>query len=48
VAVLPSVPYLILMGAFLAYMRLASGTIVLPMLLHFVHNFVILILEGGF
>jgi|tagenome__1003787_1003787.scaffolds.fasta_scaffold20503957_2 membrane protease YdiL (CAAX protease family) len=48
VAVLPSVPYLILMGAFLAYMRLATGTIVLPMLLHFVHNFVILVLEGGF
>jgi uncharacterized protein len=45
VAVLPSVPYLIIAGAVFAYMRLASGIILLPMLLHFVHNLVILLLE---
>ena len=42
VAVLPSVPYLILIGAVLAYLRLASGSIVLPMLVHFLHNLAIL------
>ena len=45
VAVLPSVPYLILLGACLAYMRLASGTILLPILLHFFHNLVVLLFD---
>jgi membrane protease YdiL (CAAX protease family) len=45
VAVLPSVPCLIVLGACLAYLRLASGTILLPILLHFVHNLVILLIE---
>jgi membrane protease YdiL (CAAX protease family) len=45
VAVLPSVPYLIVLGAVLAYMRLASGTLLLPILLHFVHNLVFLLIE---
>jgi membrane protease YdiL (CAAX protease family) len=47
VAVLPSVPYLIVVGAVLAYLRLASGTLLLPILLHFVHNLVILLIECG-
>jgi membrane protease YdiL (CAAX protease family) len=47
VAVLPSVPYLILLGAFLGYMRLVSGSLLLPMLLHFAHNFIVLIIEGA-
>jgi uncharacterized protein len=45
VAVLPSVPYLILFGACLAYMRSASGTIFLPILLHFSHNLVVLLFD---
>ncbi|MCC7475960.1 MAG: CPBP family intramembrane metalloprotease [Pirellulales bacterium] len=38
VAVLPSVPYLISLGAVLAYFRVASGSILLPIALHFLHN----------
>jgi membrane protease YdiL (CAAX protease family) len=47
VAVLPSVPYLIVVGAVLAYLRLASGTLLLPILVHLVHNLVILLIECG-
>jgi CAAX protease family protein len=47
VAVLPSVPYLIVLGAVLAYFRLASGTILLPILLHFAHNLIVLLIEHG-
>ena len=47
VAVLPSVPYLIVVGAVLAYLRLASGTLLLPILVHLAHNLVILLIECG-
>ena len=47
VAVLPSVPYLIVLGAVLAYLRLASGTLLLPILIHFAHNLVVLLIECG-
>jgi membrane protease YdiL (CAAX protease family) len=47
VAVLPSVPYLIVVGAVLAYLRLASGTLLLPILVHLVHNLVILLIRVG-
>ena len=40
-----SVPMLILVGVPLAYARVASGGIALPMLLHFLHNAIILVLE---
>lgn len=33
-----SLPYLILLGGVLGYLRLLSGGLLLPMLLHFVHN----------
>jgi uncharacterized protein len=44
VALFPSVPYLILLGAAAAYMRLMSGTILLPIAMHFVHNLAVLLL----
>jgi CAAX protease family protein len=44
VALMGSVPYLILLGAVLGYMRLASGSILLPMMMHFVHNLVVLLI----
>jgi membrane protease YdiL (CAAX protease family) len=47
VAVLPSVPYLIVLGAVLAYLRLASGTLLLPILIHFAHNLVVLLIQCG-
>lgn len=36
-----SVPYLLLLGVILAYMRIASGTLLLPIAMHFLHNFLI-------
>jgi membrane protease YdiL (CAAX protease family) len=45
VAVLPSIPYLIVVGAAFGYLRLASGKLLLPMALHLVHNFIIMLLE---
>jgi membrane protease YdiL (CAAX protease family) len=40
-----SVPMLILVGVPLAYARVVSGGIALPMLLHFLHNAIILVLD---
>ena len=40
-----SVPYLIVLGVALGYTRLGSGGLVVPMLMHFVHNGVVLYLE---
>jgi membrane protease YdiL (CAAX protease family) len=39
-------PILIVVGAGLGYMRLASGGLILPMLMHFGHNVIVLLLEG--
>jgi membrane protease YdiL (CAAX protease family) len=47
VAVLPSIPYLIFVGAVFAYLRLASGSLLLPIVLHFAHNTVVLLLESA-
>ncbi|MCA9176729.1 MAG: CPBP family intramembrane metalloprotease [Planctomycetales bacterium] len=41
IAAFLSVPYLLLLGAVLAYLRIASGTLLLPMLMHFLHNLLI-------
>jgi membrane protease YdiL (CAAX protease family) len=41
---LVAVPYLLLMGVALGYLRLASGGLALPMLLHFLHNGAVLLL----
>ncbi|GBD37423.1 hypothetical protein HRbin36_02554 [bacterium HR36] len=38
------VPYLLLVGLALGYLRLASGGLALPMLLHFLHNSAVLVL----
>lgn len=46
VADLPSVPYLIFLGGVLAYLRLASGTLILPVIIHFLHNLLIMLLPG--
>lgn len=40
-----SIPVLALVGAVLGWARIASGSIVLPMLLHALHNFVIVLLN---
>jgi len=40
-----SVPMLILVGVPLAYARVTSGSLALPMLIHFLHNGIILVLE---
>jgi membrane protease YdiL (CAAX protease family) len=45
VAVLPSIPYLIMLGAVLAYLRIASGSLLLPIVMHLVHNTVVLLVE---
>lgn len=45
VSVALSIPYLILFGAFVGYMRVASGTIWLPILLHFLHNLAVVLSE---
>ena len=47
IALLPSLPYLILFGAVLAYLRLSSGTLLLPMMAHFLHNLSVMLI-GGF
>ena len=41
-SVLLSIPYLILVGAFFGYVRVLSGSLILPMLLHFAHNLIVL------
>lgn len=41
-----SIPMLALVGMALGYARVASGRLALPMLLHFLHNFVIVWLRG--
>ena len=41
-----SIPMLALVGMALGYARVASGRLALPMLLHFLHNFVIVLLRG--
>jgi len=40
-----SIPYLTLLGAYLGYARLYSGGLALPVLLHFVHNLIVLLWE---
>lgn len=45
VAVLLSIPYLFLVGLLLGYLRLASGTIWLPIIVHFLHNLAVLLRE---
>jgi len=40
-----AIPYLILVGMALGYLRLASGSLALPMLLHFLHNTAALVLQ---
>ena len=40
-----SVPMLILVGVPLGYARVASGSLALPMLMHFLHNGIILVME---
>jgi membrane protease YdiL (CAAX protease family) len=40
-----SFPYLIAFGAVLGYLRLASGSLLLPMLVHFAHNLAVVGLE---
>lgn len=44
VAMFSSIPYLIVFGACLAYLRLMSGTLWLPIMLHFSHNLIILLI----
>ncbi|MGI9430342.1 MAG: CPBP family intramembrane glutamic endopeptidase, partial [Bythopirellula sp.] len=38
-----SIPYLTLVGVFLGYARIYSGGLALPVLLHFVHNLIVLL-----
>ncbi len=45
VSVMLSIPYLILCGAFIGYVRMKSGAVWLPILLHFLHNFAITLYE---
>jgi membrane protease YdiL (CAAX protease family) len=45
IAVLPSVPYLIVLGAVLGYLRCGSGTLLLPILVHFTHNLTVIVYE---
>lgn len=40
-----SVPYLFMLGVFLGYARVLGGTVFLPMVLHFVHNLVVIIYD---
>src|SRR5262249_7633765 len=40
-----SIPYLVVVGIALGYVRVASGSLLLPMLLHFGHNFAVLYLD---
>jgi uncharacterized protein len=40
-----SIPYLILMGGVLGYLRISSGCILLPILFHFAHNAAIVAIE---
>jgi uncharacterized protein len=42
-----SMPVLFVLGVLLGYARLASGSIYLPMILHFVHNAVVMALNSG-
>ncbi|BBO31728.1 CPBP family intramembrane glutamic endopeptidase [Lacipirellula parvula] len=48
VAAMLSIPYLILFGAFVGYMRLKSGAVWLPMVLHFLHNLAVMLYEWNF
>jgi membrane protease YdiL (CAAX protease family) len=45
VAALFSLPYLFLVGLFLGYLRLAGGTVWLPVVVHFLHNLAVLLKE---
>jgi membrane protease YdiL (CAAX protease family) len=40
---IPGMPYLLLLGVTLGYLRIHSGGLALPMLLHFLHNFAVLL-----
>ena len=48
VSVMLSIPYLILFGVFVGYVRMKSGAVWLPMLLHFLHNLAITLYEWNF
>ncbi len=39
------IPYLILFGVFQGYVRVKSGSLLLPMILHFLHNLAVLYIE---
>jgi membrane protease YdiL (CAAX protease family) len=39
------IPYLIVLGVVLGYARIAGGTLVLPMLMHFGHNLAVLFIQ---
>jgi membrane protease YdiL (CAAX protease family) len=41
-----SMPYLVVLGIFLGYSRLASRGLALPMLLHAIHNLVVMLWKG--
>lgn len=41
-----NIPYLVLVGLVLGYLRLASGSLALPMLLHFLHNAAVLVIAN--
>ncbi len=43
---IPSMPFLLLLGAVLGYLRVKSGSIYPPILLHFCHNLLVLLAEG--
>jgi membrane protease YdiL (CAAX protease family) len=45
IAVLLSMPYLFLVGVVLGYLRVVGGTLWLPVVVHFLHNFAILAYE---
>ena len=42
-----SMPVLFVLGVLLGYARLASGSIYLPMVLHFLHNAVVMALNAN-
>ena len=46
IAVPLSMPYLILVGVCLGYLRVASGTVFLPICVHFVHNLVVVLMQS--
>jgi membrane protease YdiL (CAAX protease family) len=45
VSIALSIPYLVLFGVFVGYVRVGTGTIWLPMVLHFIHNLLVTLEE---